>query len=439
MNVLEFLRNRIFWMIDSLSGGGKISKNLSLLRMVEDGKMSEDEVFGYQMEQVRKLLLHCQQTVPAYRAMLSTDISSWPVVNKSVLKKGGDKYRSSAFAGEKLYEMSTSGSTGTPFTSYQDFDKKKHVNAEVLFYNGKINYKVGRRIIYFRSVVNEVAKSPFQQFLQNICLLDCQDLSDDGIAQKLQQIKKLSASCGAMILSYSSTLDAFRKYFDKHGYENAEGCNIYGVVAGSEMLQDITRASIEKAFNCICVSRYANEENGFIGQDTTKQNVFVHNRANYYIEILKIGSNEPVVIGEVGRVVITDLYNYAMPMIRYDTGDVGAWYEVVENDVKRKAIGSFGGRIVDMIFDCKGNQISPHSITNSMWEFKDIKQFQFIQKSKNSYLIKVNTEHVIDEVHLLNVLYKVVGLDAEITVEYCNEIPVLASGKRRYIVNEMHL
>lgn len=64
------------------------------------------------------------------------------------------------------------------------------------------------------------------------------------------------------------------------------------MVAGSEMLYDSTRKSMEKAFNCKCVSRYANEENGFLGQDYTENNVFLVDRADYYIEILKFDSDE---------------------------------------------------------------------------------------------------------------------------------------------------
>ena len=90
------------------------------------------------------------------------------------------------------------------------------------------------------------------------------------------------------------------------------------------MLFDNTRMSLEQAFHCKCVSRYANEENGFLGQDYTKNNIFIPNRANYYIEILKLDSEESAELNEVGRIVVTDLYNYAMPMIRYDTGDFGA-------------------------------------------------------------------------------------------------------------------
>lgn len=240
-----------------------------------------------------------------------------------------------------------------------------------------------------------------------------------------------------MILGYASTLDAFRRYFEKYGFAEAEGCNIYGIVSGSEMLHDITRETLRKAFGCKVVSRYANEENGFIGQDGEENNVFIHNRANYYIEILKLNSDKPTAEGEVGRVVITDLYNYAMPMVRYDTGDVGAWQEVTVNGVRRKAIGQFGGRKVDMIFDCAGNPISPHAITNNMWKYKEIRQFQFIQLDTDKYLFKINTDSVIDEKSLISTCRMIVGEKAIIDIEYCNDIPVLASGKRRYIVNKM--
>lgn len=249
--------------------------------------------------------------------------------------------------------MSTSGSTGTPFRCYQDVNKKRHVNAEVLYYNGLANFKIGKRIIYFRSIVGEVAKSPLVQFLQNIRLIDCQNLSDEGITKKLNEIAECSANGGGMVLSYASTLDAFRKYFQKHGIEGAKDCKVYGIVSGSELLQDITRNTLEKAFGCKVVSRYANEENGFLGQDDIDANVFIPNKANYYIEILKLFSDEPASEGEVGRIVVTDLYNYAMPFIRYDTGDVGAWVETTHFGKKVKAIGKFGGRVVDMVFDTK--------------------------------------------------------------------------------------
>ena len=124
-------------------------------------------------------------------------------------------------------------------------------------------------------------------------------------------------------------------------------------------------------------------------------------------------------------------------MVRYDTGDVGAWEWLDLNGCKRKAIGSFGGRRVDMIYDCRGNAVSPFAVTNNMWKFQDIKQFQFIQKGSHEYHIKINTSKAIDEKELLDTYKKIVGESANIKIEYCDDIPVLASGKRRYIVNEI--
>lgn len=438
MTILEFCRNQVFWLIDALRGG-KVRKALDVLKKCEDGIWSDEYIADYQANALSNLMTHCMNTVPYYRGVKTLNLKDWPVLSKSKIKENQALFMSSKYKKKSLFKMSTSGSTGTPFTCYQDVGKKRHVNAEVLYYNGKTGYKIGKKIIYFRSIVSEVAKSKLQQFMQNIVLVDCNDLSDEKIARNLKLISKETRGSGAMMMGYCSTLDAFRKYFDKYGYDKAEDCNIIGIVGGSEMFQDVTRDGVEKAFKCKGYSRYANEENGFIGQDDEERNVFIPNRADYIVEILKIDSDEPADDGEVGRVVITDLYNFAMPMVRYDTGDVGAWITTIHNGKKRRAIGKFCGRVVDMIFDCKGNQISPHAITNAMWEYQVMRQFQFIQKGKAEYVIKINPlpEVILEPDIIIRTIKSVVGNDAVVTIEIVDEIPILASGKRRYIVNEM--
>lgn len=424
--------------MDALKGG-QLKSALELLHRIEDGGMSEEEVEVYQQKQVHKLLCHAMATVPRCRSMHSKCLQDWPVTNKESYRCNYDASISSLFKKEDLIKMSTSGSTGTPFTCYQDSGKKRHVNAEVLYYNGKTGYNIGRRIIYLRSIVTEVAKSNLTQFAENIYLLDCKDLSDQGIESMLSFIRQHTQCDGAMLMGYSSSLDAFRRYFEKHGGESASGCKIYGVIAGSEMLQDATRNSLESAFGCKCFSRYSNEENGFLGQDGDENNVFLMNRANYVVEILKMDRDDPVEDGEIGRVVVTDLYNYAMPMIRYDTGDVGAWRHIEINGRKRTAIGSFGGRKVDMITDTKGSFISPHSITNLMWQFQEIRQFQLIQTGCRSYVLKINVnEPFAGNQQLRDSYLRVLGEDADFSIVYTDEIPVLSSGKRRYIVNEIN-
>lgn len=436
MKLLEFARGRAFWVMDSLKGK-KVKSALEILHNCEDGIWSEEQIKKHQEEQIQKLLAHAKTTVPFYSDQSDTVLSNWPVVNKNVLRSNGNDILSNMYQKENLIAMSTSGSTGTPFTSWQDGDKKKHVNAETLYYNGKIGFSIGRRIIYLRSIVSEVSKSKLQQFSQNIYLLDCNDLSDSGIKEKLKFIVNYSKGCGAMLMGYASTFTAFQKYFDKYGYEEVSEAKIYGIASGSEMLYDATREALEKAFKCQCVSRYANEENGFLGQDDNENNVFLMNRADYFVEILKMNSDEVAEVGEVGRIVVTDLYNYAMPMIRYDTGDVGARVKVIHNGIERYAVGSFGGRIVDSVKDFKGDLVSPHAITNLMWKYKNIKQFQFVQKAKGKYHLIINAQKAeVNETELIHDYKRIFGQESDFSVSYCDDIPVLASGKRRYIVNE---
>ena len=436
MKLLEFARGSAFWTLDALKGG-KVKAALTTLQNCEDGIWSENQIQEYQMEQIQRLLAHAKLTVPFYHNQSSIDLRDWPVVNKNVLRANGDAVLSNQYEKDSLIAMSTSGSTGTPFTCWQNVEKKKHVNAETLYYNGKAGFSIGRRIIYLRSVVAEVQKSGLQQFLQNIYLLDCNDLSDDGIKEKLKFIVNHSKGCGAMVMGYASTLTAFQQYFDRNGNKEVQDANVYGVVSGSEMLYDPTRIAIEKAFYCKCFSRYANEENGFLGQDDEMNNVFLVNRADYYVEILKMDCDIPAEEGEVGRIVVTDLYNFAMPMIRYDTGDVGAYVRTQLNGSERWAIGSFGGRKVDTIYDADNNLVSPHAITNMMWKYQMVKQFQFIQKDEGIYKLVINADrNNLNEEELLEDYSRILGAGAKVFVEYTECIPVLESGKRRYIVNE---
>lgn len=436
MTLLEKLRSISFWTIDRIKGG-EIKKALKLLDNCENGKWTEDEIAEYQKKAVKQLLNYAKENVPFYEKQSDTDLLSLPVMNKRILKENGKNIFSIEFKENELIHMYTSGSTGTPFECLQNVAKKRHVNAETLFYNGKIGYIIGRRIIYLRSIVGEVSKSKLHQFAENIYLLDCNDLSDEGIHDKLKFIVDYSKGCGAMLMGYASTLTAFQKYFDKYGIDEVKNAEIYGIASGSEMLYDSTRNTLEKAFKCKCVSRYANEENGFLGQDAKENNVFLMNRANYYIEILKMNEDIPADENEIGRIVVTDLYNYAMPMIRYDTGDIGSYQKINHNSIERLAVGNFGGRIVDTVMDTKGNLVSPHAITNTMWRYQQIKKFQFVQKDRDTYeMIIVLENENFDENELLDKIKNIFGDDAKIKITHCKNIPAMSSGKYRYIVNE---
>jgi phenylacetate-CoA ligase len=432
------LRNTSFWLLDSLKGGF-VKKAYERLRKFEKMDSKDPELLGLQQTALQSLLHHSLKTTAFYEKLQCDGLSSFPVINKAIIREQQNAFISSKFDKASLSVMTTSGSTGTPFVCYQDSIKRKAVNAEVIYYSEKAGYSVGKKIVFLRVLTEKSQKSKLHQWIQNEKLLDISNLDDWHIEILLENIKTNSKK-GAMLLAYASTLDALCDYFLRKGASYESGINLSGIVSSSEILNDNTRDIVRNVFNCQCFSRYSNQENGVIGQDDVKNNVFIINEAHYLVEVLEMETDEPTAEGEIGRIVITDLYNYAMPMIRYDTGDIGAIVYVTRNNLTKKAIANFGGRKVDVVYDCDGNRLSPHIITNNLWSFPEICQFQFIQESGKRYTIKINTKAEFQRSEELRMrLIKLLGADSEIDIASVDELPVLASGKRKYIVNNMHL
>lgn len=434
MNLLSKLRGIAFWTLDNIKGG-QVRNAYEDLEKYDHMDSLSTELMEYQNKALDDLLSHASTTTEFYKKYYSKDlsISDFPLIDKNIIRENQDDFLSNKYTKDQLVTTSTSGSTGTPFVCYQNREKKKRVNGEIIYYSGKVGYAVGSNLIFLRSLTDRTRKSPLHQWIQNENLIDVSSLDHKGIKKIISEMEEASKH-GSMVLSYSGTYDVLRDYFIKNPIDH--NCNIHGMVGGAEMLFDDTREMMEKVFNCKCVSRYSNQENGVLGQDDIKNNNFILNEAHYYIEIFDLEKDEPAKEGEVGRIVVTDLYNYAMPMIRYDTGDIGSFVYLERNGVRKKAIGNFGGRKLDMVYDCNGNPLSPHKVSVSFWSFPEFKQYQFIQEGQKEYRVKLNVEgEFTKQDELRKMLMDLVGSQAEISIEMVDEIPTLSSGKRKYIMN----
>jgi phenylacetate-CoA ligase len=428
-------RSFAFWGKDFLRGS-ITRRALKEIESINKLDSENPKVKMHQETALKSLLTLASETTNFYKEFNGFEFNNYPIINKNTIKDKQNDFISNKYSKNSLVTMSTSGSTGTPFVCYQNIDKKRRVTAEVIYYSGKAGYSVGQNLIYLRAITEKSKKSKALQWVQNEALIDISNLDDNRIEKILGEIESAS-KYGSMMLAYASTYDALKDYINRYGNSKVGKSKISGIVSGSEMLFDETRGLMSKVFNCNCYSRYSNQENGIIGQDDSENNnVFLLNEADYIIEILKVDADETVINGEIGRIVITDLYNYAMPMVRYDTGDIGSITYVEKNGIRKRAITNFGGRKVDVVFDCYGNRLSPHSITNKFWSFPEIQQYQFIQETEKEYTVKINVNEKFNrEQELKDELFKLLGFEASIVISHVKEIPITASGKRKYIIN----
>ena len=130
------------------------------------------------------------------------------------------------------------------------------------------------------------------------------------------------------------------------------------------------------------------------------------------------------------------MYNYAFPIIRYDNGDTAIARKRVKDGRYQLFLTELYGRRSDLIYDCEGRPVTPYIITNNMWDVRGVRQFRFIQMEETEYTLWLNgNKDEIDEPLILGRIQPHLGERARITIEYVDEIPVLQSGKRKYIEN----
>ncbi|WP_298316356.1 CoF synthetase [uncultured Aquimarina sp.] len=435
MRLGEKLRNISFWLIDFCTGRD-IRKHYKDIEDIIERPHNKKSI-SKQEHYLRQLLVHASSTTSFYKSYEPSDFHNFPIINKEIVKNSYQEFLSETYKHKKHFSVSTSGSTGTSFTMLQDYNKKKRNTADIIYFSELAGYQLGHKLFYLRFWDMFKKKNKLASFLQNITPINVFDLSDNTI-KNLIEILKNDTSNKAM-LGYASSFDKICNYLDSIKAEPIN-CNLRSVIGMSERLDPSTKLSMKKYFGVDMISRYSNAENGMIAQQPIGEEYFEINWASYYVEILDFTSNNRMEYGELGRIVITDLFNYHTPMIRYDTGDLGIMDEIKENGKTRYVFSRVEGRKMDSIRSTSGEILST-SILLVINKYKEIRQRQIIQKTKNEYLFKLKIEnHTFgEEKEFIEEFRGYFGHDAIIKLEYVDEIPLLASGKQRAIVNEVKL
>ena len=418
------MRNRGFWTIDWLKGR-TVRKHYIDIK----NTMQRKENVNKARESLQSLLTHATQNCSFYAPFANTPISEFPIIDKDLIRSRHSEFLAKPFVTAKLHRMSTSGSTGTPFSVVQNYEKRSRVLAEIVYFGELCGYTIGQRYAYIRSWNSQTRKSPLESFLQNLIAIDTSRLDEESLETMRSLLKRdKRLSC---ILGYASSLDLLAQHLLEKGETPESFKRMKVVISGSEILSDKARRNLKRVFGCNVVSRYSNQENGLIAQEVS-DNVFLINRASYYLEFLKPNSNEHARPGELSRIVLTDLFNYAMPMIRYDTGDLAIFDEHPDYG---RVITSIEGRVRDFFYDTQDRLLSPSAITVQMWKFDRLRQFQFIQDGRAKYLLKVNgARGVYEDDDFIEVIENIVGKKANITIEHVDGIPQLQSGKFRQVI-----
>ena len=426
MKILNSLRY-IGWLGMENLKADSVTNRLSYIHKV----MSDDEFYKKEFEsKLQKLLSYSTQHVNYYRPY-KTDgtyrLEDFPVINKNLIMSNTPDFHSDEFNHDNLHEMSTSGSTGRPFKITQNGGKRKQVLAEILYFSGLLGYKPGKKFVYLRNLEPGFSKSKFKQFLQNEDVIFTRKYDNKTLSDIVNKLKSLENE--TTILGYASTLQVLANYMHANDIKLH---NIKGIISGAEAITSKTRKLVSQQFGCPVVSRYSNQEMGILAQDNVEDH-FLLNRVSYYLEILAMDSNDPVKDGEMGRIVVTDLYNYATPLVRYDTGDMGIMKRTEDG---RPYLAKVCGRKLDLLYTTKNEPISFFALDHLFETNYDIEQYQIIQNDRYHFILNLLMKEgkTVDEAACIKGMQSVLGADCKVTVNYLETVPITASGKFRYVI-----
>ena len=184
---------------------------------------------------------------------------------------------------------------------------------------------------------------------------------------------------------------------------------------------------IESTLKGKCFNLYASTEMGYVGLSCEDSQDWVHiDEENYFVELAPSGS---------GEVVITDLRNRAMPLIRYKTGDIGIIKEADCRCGKKGKLLRILGRVDRFLIDGDGNKIYESHVMNAFVALPGVLGLQVQRNVNNLANVKVAFSDVQNSrnTEILSSLVQALSLRSGSQPDLSGSFRVSDSGKFPYI------
>jgi len=410
--------------------------------MYEDQGVIEKKSFT----KLKKLCIYCNEHVPYYRQLFSEigfrpeemkrieDFKRIPIMNKDVVREHFQELQSDEIKKMNTVLCSTSGSTGTPLKIYLDSNVNRAIFCKLWrLWEQEPAWHIGKTLLTIDGDNVELANkkwyfNPKNRFLYFIPF----HMKRSNIQMYYDVVKKYNPK---IMKGYPSAIYAFGKYLESADLK----LEFKTIFIHSENLLEFQRDFFEKFFRSKVVVQYGNNEKA--GLIYGCQNGRLHSQDDYaFHEILdKEGNDSP--IGEEGRLVCTNLYNYAMPLLRYDTRDLANFDDIQCNCGSHfRVVKNITGRASDVIHTKDGRIVS--LIDSAFWKCDNIEMAHIYQPEKGKmvvYLVPAKNYSKDDEDTLMEGLVERCGSTMEIEIKYVksSEIPRTPAGKVRFIISEV--
>jgi phenylacetate-CoA ligase len=148
----------------------------------------------------------------------------------------------------------------------------------------------------------------------------------------------------------------------------------------AESLPADLRALCREAWGVPVTDVYSATETGYLALQCPQHEHYHVQAEGVLLEVLD-DSGAPCAPGAVGRVVVTALHNFAMPLVRYDIGDYAEAGAPCDCGRGLPVLKRILGRVRNMLTTADGKRYWPVFGTRALMESAPLQQYQFVQKT----------------------------------------------------------
>lgn len=407
--------------------------------------LSTNQLAELRRTRLQKLIRHSYDKVPFYRNLFDQyglkpkdilgveDLNKLPILTKEMLQQGNP----TEFLDENINPQQcditrTSGSTGKPLEIFRTRNENLYG-----WYMTMIRAQIanGVRPWHRKAFIEDRARMPEKNW--SISRLKPKEIYLLAGQHVLEQLEALRSLRPHFIFSYSNSLSLLAHSIKQ---SNIKDISPKIVIGYAELLDDTSRNLINEAFNVEMVDLYATAEAYGIAWECPQHSGYHINADSLIVEFVRDG--RPAQVGEPGHIVVTSLYQYAMPLIRYDFEDIG-----IPTDEKCSCgrdlpiMSMIQGRVDDFVTLRSGTIIPPvGTFADVINDEQNVREFLIIQEDYDLILVKLvnNDENDLDLIgRVKRGIEDLVQHEAVVKVEVVNEIDRGNNAKLRRIISKV--
>ncbi len=423
-------------------------KTLSYLSQYERSQwLAPEQVEALQWEKLQRLVSHCWNHVPYYQERWrplgigapedirsAADYLRLPVLRKPEIRENFEKLIATPYRSEMLYKT-TGGSTGEPLRfgyTRESYERRLAVMWRGYGWSGA---RLGQPTLYLWGVPvgAQKRKERIYHAAFNRRMLSAFEMSEARMAEYANAIDRFRPET---LVSYVAPIVKMAEWLLANGRRIHRPQRILGA---AESLHESQRSIIEQAFGCPAYNTYGCREFMLIAAECTHRGGLHVNADHLRVDLEQAGTE----CNEAGPrdVVVTDLHNYGMPLLRYANGDLATPAAGTCGCGRGlPLLASVDGRKLDALRTRDGRYVPGEYIVYAFLHAEGVKRYQVVQKQLDEFEIRLVPDADFSDStieHVRKELVNVVGDSVRLNFTVADEIPLTATGKLRVTISEL--